>query len=54
MIYTVFIEHLREIDEQIAKIRQIDNVIDVIKIIPTRMYYFKSWIDDFIQEKAEE
>ncbi|MHA2393324.1 MAG: winged helix-turn-helix transcriptional regulator [Promethearchaeota archaeon] len=51
-IFTVFIDKLREIDEQVKKIEKLPFVKEVISFVPTRMYYFESWIDKLIRNNA--
>ncbi|MFX1428170.1 MAG: AsnC family transcriptional regulator [Promethearchaeota archaeon] len=51
-IFTVFINKLREIDEQVKQIEGLPYVKDVISFVPTKMYYFESWIDKLIKENA--
>ncbi|MFX1380234.1 MAG: winged helix-turn-helix transcriptional regulator [Promethearchaeota archaeon] len=49
-IFTVFIDKLREIDEQVKEIENIQYVKEVIGFVPTKMFYFESWIDDLIKK----
>ncbi|MDX1798856.1 MAG: winged helix-turn-helix transcriptional regulator [Candidatus Lokiarchaeia archaeon] len=51
-IYTVFIEKLRDIDEQVKEIEKVPYVKEVISYVPTKMFYFKNWIDKLIKENA--
>jgi DNA-binding Lrp family transcriptional regulator len=51
-IYTVFINKLREIDEHVKKIEKIPFVKEVISYVPTKMFYFRSWIDNLIEKNA--
>ncbi|MFX1307394.1 MAG: winged helix-turn-helix transcriptional regulator [Promethearchaeota archaeon] len=51
-IFTVFIKKLREIDEQVKEIKKIPYIKDVISFVPTKMFYFESWIDKLIKSKA--
>ncbi|NHI93318.1 MAG: winged helix-turn-helix transcriptional regulator [Candidatus Lokiarchaeota archaeon] len=53
MIYSIYIKQLRDLEEQILKIKQMENVIEIINLVPTKMYFFKSWIDDLIEDKAQ-
>ena len=53
MIYTIYIKQLRDLEDQINKIKQLENVAEVINLVPTKMYFFKSWIDDLIEDKAK-
>jgi len=53
-IITVFINKLREIEEQVKEIEKLPYVKDVISYVPTRMYYFESWIDKLIQKNAQD
>jgi len=47
-IFTVFIDKLREIDEQVKEIEKVPYVKEVISFVPTKMFYFESWIDNLI------
>jgi len=51
-IFTVFINKLREIDEQVKKIENIPYVKEVISFVPTKMFYFENWIDKLIKSNA--
>ena len=51
-IYTVFINKLRDIDEQVKEIEQIPHVKEVISFVPTKMFYFENWIDKLIETNA--
>ncbi|MFX1479077.1 MAG: winged helix-turn-helix transcriptional regulator [Promethearchaeota archaeon] len=51
-IITVFIDKLREIDEQVIEIEKIPYVQEVISFVPTKMYYFESWLDKLIRDSA--
>jgi DNA-binding Lrp family transcriptional regulator len=51
-IYTVFIEKLRDIDEQVKEIEKVPNVKEVISYVPTKMFYFKNWIDKLIENNV--
>ncbi|MFX0207364.1 MAG: hypothetical protein ACFFDT_15355 [Candidatus Hodarchaeota archaeon] len=51
-IFTVLINKLREIDEQVKQIEKIPYVEKVISFVPIKMYYFRSWIDKLIKSKA--
>jgi len=51
-IFTVFIDKLREIDAQVREIEKIPYVKDVISFVPTKMFYFESWIDKLIKNNA--
>ncbi|MFW9867824.1 MAG: winged helix-turn-helix transcriptional regulator [Candidatus Thorarchaeota archaeon] len=51
-IITVFIDKLREIDEQVKKIESIPYVQEIISFVPTKMYYFESWLDKLIKDNA--
>ena len=53
MIYTIYIKQLRDLEDQINKIRQLENVTEIINLVPTKMYFFKNWIDDLIEDKAQ-
>ncbi|MFW9819593.1 MAG: winged helix-turn-helix transcriptional regulator [Candidatus Thorarchaeota archaeon] len=53
-IFTVFIDKLREIDEQVKEIEQIPYVKDVISYVPTKMFYFENWIDKLIRQNAND
>jgi DNA-binding Lrp family transcriptional regulator len=49
-IFTVFIDKLRDIDEQVKEIEKIPYIKEVISFVPTKMFYFESWIDDLIKK----
>ncbi|MFW9824001.1 MAG: AsnC family transcriptional regulator [Candidatus Thorarchaeota archaeon] len=49
-IITVFIDRLRDIDDQVREIEKVPYVKDVISFIPTKMFYFESWIDKMIKD----
>lgn len=49
-IITVFIDKLRDIDDQVREIEKLPYVKDIISYIPTKMFYFKSWIDKLIKQ----
>jgi len=51
-IFTVFIDKLREIDEQGKEIEKIPYVKEVISFVPTKMFYFESSIDKLIRSNA--
>ena len=51
-IITVFINKLREIEEQVKEIEKIPFVKEVIGFMPTRMFYFENWIDKLIESNA--
>ncbi|MFX1600836.1 MAG: hypothetical protein ACFFB6_09600, partial [Promethearchaeota archaeon] len=51
-IFTVFINKLRDIDEQVREIEKIRYVKEVISYVPTKMYYFDSWLDKLIESNA--
>jgi hypothetical protein len=51
-IYTIFINKLREIDEQVKEVEKIPYIKDVISYVPTKMFYFENWIDKLIKENA--
>lgn len=51
-IYTVFIEKLRDIDEQVKEIEKVPYVKEVISYVPTKMFYFKNWIDKLIENNV--
>ncbi|MFX1323309.1 MAG: AsnC family transcriptional regulator [Promethearchaeota archaeon] len=53
-IFTVFIDKLRVIEEQVKEIKQLPYVKDIISFVPTKMYYFKSWIDKLVESNAKE
>ncbi|MFX0047784.1 MAG: winged helix-turn-helix transcriptional regulator [Candidatus Hermodarchaeota archaeon] len=53
-IITVFINKLREIEDQVKKIENLPFVKEVVSFVPTRMFYFKSWIDKLIQSNAKD
>jgi len=52
-IFTVFLDRLREIDEQVKEIEKISHVKEVISFVPTKMFYFESSIDELIKRNAE-
>jgi len=45
----VFINKLRDIDEQVREIEKIPYVKEVISYIPTKIIYFERWIDKKIK-----
>lgn len=51
-IFTVFIDKLREIDEQVKKIEKVPYVKEVISFVPTKMFYFESSLDKLIRSNA--
>jgi len=51
-IFTVFINKLRDIDEQVKEIKEIPYVKEVISFMPTKMFYFENWIDKLIEKNA--
>jgi len=51
-IFTVFINKLRDIDDQVREIEKIPYVKEVISFIPTKMFYFENWIDRLIKSNA--
>jgi DNA-binding Lrp family transcriptional regulator len=51
-IFTVFIDKLREIDEQVKEIEIVPYVKEVISYVPTKMFYFENWIDKLIKKNA--
>jgi len=51
-IFTVFIDKLREIDEQVKEIEKNPYVKEVISFVPTKMFYFESKIDKLIKSNA--
>ncbi len=51
-IFTVFIDKLRDIDEQVKEIKEIPYVKEVISFVPTKMFYFENWIDKLIKNNA--
>lgn len=53
-IYTVFIDKLREIDEHVKEIEKIPFVKEVVSYVPTKMFYFRSWIDKLIEKNASD
>lgn len=53
-IFTVFIDKLREIEEQVKEIKQLPYIKGVINFVPTKMYYFKSWLDKLVESNAKE
>lgn len=53
-IFTVFIDKLREIDEQVKEIEKIPYVKEVISFVPTKMFYFESSIDKLIRSNASD
>jgi DNA-binding Lrp family transcriptional regulator len=52
-IFTVFINRLREIDEQVKEIQEVPYVKDVISFVPTKMFYFENWIDNLIKNNLD-
>ena len=53
-IFTVFINKLRDIDDQVKEIEKVPSVKDVISYVPTRMFYFRSWIDKLILDNSSD
>ena len=53
-IFTVFINKLREIDEQVKEIEKVPYVKEVISFVPTKMFYFENWIDNLIKSNASD
>jgi DNA-binding Lrp family transcriptional regulator len=53
-IFTVFIDKLRDIDEHVKEIEKIPYVKEVISFVPTKMFYFRSWIDNLIENNASD
>jgi DNA-binding Lrp family transcriptional regulator len=51
-IFTVFINKLRDIDEQVKQIEKIPYIKEVISFLPTKMFYFESWLDKLIESNA--
>ncbi|MFX0105439.1 MAG: winged helix-turn-helix transcriptional regulator [Candidatus Hodarchaeota archaeon] len=51
-IFTVFIDKLRDIDDQVKEIKEIPYVKEVISFVPTKMFYFENWIDELIEKNA--
>lgn len=51
-IFTVFIDKLRDIDEQVKEIKEIPYVKEVVSFVPTKMFYFENWIDKLIKNNA--
>lgn len=51
-ILTVFINKLRDIDEQVMEIKKVPHIKEVISFVPTKMFYFESWIDKLIKRNA--
>ncbi|MFX1310906.1 MAG: hypothetical protein ACFE8C_14510, partial [Promethearchaeota archaeon] len=51
-IFTVFINKLREIDDQVKEIEKIQHVKEVISFVPIKMFYFENWIDRLIKDNA--
>ncbi|UCC20881.1 MAG: winged helix-turn-helix transcriptional regulator [Promethearchaeota archaeon] len=51
-IFTVFIDKLRDIDEQVKEIEKNPYIKEVISFVPTKMFYFESWIDKLIKKNA--
>ncbi|MFW9878596.1 MAG: winged helix-turn-helix transcriptional regulator [Candidatus Thorarchaeota archaeon] len=53
-IFTVFINKLREIDEHVKEIENIPYIKEVISYVPTKMFYFESWIDKLIKKNLSD
>ncbi|MFW9783844.1 MAG: AsnC family transcriptional regulator [Candidatus Heimdallarchaeota archaeon] len=53
-IFTIFIDKLREIEEQVKEIKQLPYIKGVISFVPTKMYYFKSWLDKLVESNVKE
>ena len=51
-IFTIFIDKLRDIDEQVKEIENIPNIKEVISFVPTKMFYFKNWLDKLIKSNV--
>jgi len=51
-IFTVFINKLRDIDEQVKEIEKIPYIKEVISYVPTKMFYFESFLDKLIKDNA--
>ncbi|MFW9937360.1 MAG: winged helix-turn-helix transcriptional regulator [Candidatus Thorarchaeota archaeon] len=51
-IITVFIDKLRDIDDQVREIEKVPFVKEVISFVPTKMFYFENWIDKLIESNA--
>ncbi|MFW9895602.1 MAG: winged helix-turn-helix transcriptional regulator [Candidatus Thorarchaeota archaeon] len=49
-IITVFIDKLRDVDDQVREIEKLPYIKDVISFVPTKMFYFESWIDKMIKD----
>ncbi|MFX1456908.1 MAG: winged helix-turn-helix transcriptional regulator [Promethearchaeota archaeon] len=49
-IITVFIDKLRDIDDQLREIEKLPYIKDVVSFVPTKMFYFESWIDKMIKD----
>ncbi|MFX1420520.1 MAG: winged helix-turn-helix transcriptional regulator [Promethearchaeota archaeon] len=52
-IFTVFINKLREIDEHVKEIGNIPYIKEIISFVPTKMFYFESWIDKLIKKNLQ-
>ncbi len=53
LIMTIKINHLSEIEDHIKKLKQLNEIIEIETYVPTRMYYFEAWYDDFVDEQME-
>jgi len=51
-IFTVFVNKLRDIDEQVKEIQKIPYIKEVISYMPTKMFYFEGWIEKLIKKNA--
>ncbi len=51
---TVYVARLRDVENQVKEIRGLQDVKEVISFIPTKMYYFESWLDDLVEQMARE
>ena len=53
VISTVYVPRLRDIEKQVNIIRELLDVSEVIAFVPTKTYYFESWVDDLIEQQAQ-
>ncbi len=53
VICTVHVSRLREVEEHVKQIRSLPDVKEVIPFVPTKMFYFPSWLDDLVEQMAQ-
>ncbi len=50
---TIYVPRLRDVEDHVKKIRELPDVKEVISFIPTKMFYFSSWLDDLVEQMAK-